>query len=321
MKEEVLDWLLQSEHYVEYNARIEFLKSQKMEKETKRSKLRMLEDQRIKTILNELTQWPGYPLKRHNDATHLLHKLSFIADIGIRKDDLDSSKIINSILKNRSPEGIFEIITNVPTHFGGSGKDEYAWMLCDAPTILYSLQKLGVDNNEVNTALKYLVNLKKENGWHCSASPKLGKFRGPGKKGDPCPYANLITLKALIQQTKWKKDKVCKEGAEVLLGLWDQRKERKPYLFAMGTDFKKLKAPMIWYDIIHFTDVISQIPAFHKDERFLEMISILKAKEDINGFYTAESVWRAAKEWDFGQKKEPSPWITLLIYRILERIK
>ena len=169
MKEEVLDWLLQSEHYVEYNARIEFLKSQKMEKETKRSKLRMLEDQRIKAMLNELAQWPGYPLKRHNDATHLLHKLSFIADIGIRKDDLDSSKIINSILKNRSPEGIFEIITNVPTHFGGSGEDEYAWMLCDAPTILYSLQKLGVDNNEVNTALKYLVNLKKENGWHCSA--------------------------------------------------------------------------------------------------------------------------------------------------------
>ncbi len=27
--------------------------------------------------------------------------------------------------------------------------------------------------------------------------PALGKFRGPGRKDDPCPVANLYALKAL----------------------------------------------------------------------------------------------------------------------------
>ena len=68
------------------------------------------------------------------------------------------------------------------------------------------------------------------------------------------------------------------------------------------------------------TDVLSQLPSLHKDERFLEMISIIKEKADTNGFFTAESVWRAFKDWDFGRKKEPSPWITFLVYRTLNRM-
>ena len=89
----------------------------------------------------------------------------------------------------------------------------------------------------------------------------------------------------------------------------------------MGTDFKKLKAPLIWYDILHVTDVLSQFSWVQKDERFLEMIDILKMKFNEHGKCTAESVWRAWKEWDFGQKREPSKWITMLVYRILNRFE
>jgi hypothetical protein len=28
----------------------------------------------------------------------------------------------------------------------------------------------------------------------------------------------------------------------------------------------------------------------------------------------------AWKEWDFGQKREPSPWLTLMVHRALKRI-
>lgn len=51
------------------------------------------------------------------------------------------------------------------------------------------------------------------------------------------------------------------------------------------------------------------------------MVMIITTKMDINGFYTVESVWQAWKDWDFGQKKEPSMWITFLVYRILKRIE
>jgi hypothetical protein len=33
---------------------------------------------------------------------------------------------------------------NIPTHFGGTGKDQLAWLLCDAPSPVYALTKLGV---------------------------------------------------------------------------------------------------------------------------------------------------------------------------------
>ncbi len=317
-----MDWLLQSEHYIEYNTRIEFFKEKSTSEKNCEIRSKIIDDQRVATIIEELLHWPGAVLKRHNDAKHSIHKLSFLADIGLRKEDSKIGEIIKRILKTQSPEGAFEIIMNIPTHFGGSGEDESVWMLCDTPTVLYSLMKLGLERTDkMEKSYEHLVGLKKENGWHCTASEKIGKFRGPGRKGDPCPYANLISLKALIQHPKWKNDKISREGAEVLLGLWNQRKERKPYLFGMGTDFKKLKAPMNWYDIIHLMDVLSQLQSLHKDERFLEMISIMKAKADTNGFFSAESVWRASKGWDFGQKKEPSPWITFLVYRILNRLE
>jgi len=193
-------------------------------------------------------------------------------------------------------------------------------MLCDSPLILYSLSKFGLkDNTNVKLAATHLASLVQINGWHCTVSPDLGKFRGPGRKTDPCPYATVIALKALAQFNDWKNSDECKIGAETLLQLWEQRKERRPYLFAMGTKFLKIKAPLIWYDVLHVTDVLTQFSWLDKDERLQEMINIIRSKADINGFYTAESVWRAWKDWEFGQKTAPSLWITFLVLRILKR--
>ena len=89
----------------------------------------------------------------------------------------------------------------------------------------------------------------------------------------------------------------------------------------MGTDFRKLKAPLIWYDILHVTDVLSQFDWLKNNERLLEMVKVIKEKADEFGQFTAESIWRAYKEWDFGQKREPSPWITFSVYNILNRFE
>jgi hypothetical protein len=262
-------------------------------------------------------------LKRHNDANHLIHKLAFTTDLGIDKSNLTLKRISDRIFKQQSDEGAFQIVVNIPTHFGGSGEDEFLWMLCDAPIILYSMLKMGwQDDERIDQGIHYLNGLIRENGWPCASSPKLGgKFKGPGKRSDPCPYTNLIMLKALAQQKIIAKNKESKIGTETLLSLWEQRKQIKPYLFGMGTDFKKLKAPLIWYDILHVTDVLSRFEWLHKDERLLEMVEVISEKANSDGLYTAESVWRAFKEWDFGQKKELSPWITLLVYQNLKRLK
>lgn len=320
---DVIEWLLQSEPYVEYNTRISLLEQLETNDEVQRAKKRMLDDSRIKIILKELEGWPGYALKRHNDAKHLIHKLAFITDLGIDKSNSTLKHVSDRIFKQQSDEGAFQIIVNIPTHFGGTGEDELLWMLCDTPIILYSMLKMGwQDNKRIDQGINYLRSLVRENGWPCTSSPKLGgKFKGPGRRSDPCPYTNLIVLKAFAQHKELIRSKESKIGIDTLLSLWEQRKQIKPYLFGMGTDFKKLKAPLIWYDILHVTDVLSRFEWIHKDERLLEMVDIIIEKANSDGVYTAESVWRAFKEWDFGQKRESSPWITLLVYQILKRLK
>jgi len=68
----------------------------------------------------------------------------------------------------------------------------------DASTILHALLSFGLAKNpRVGEALRHLLALVRENGWPCAVSPSLGKFRGPGRCGDPCPYATLLMLKVL----------------------------------------------------------------------------------------------------------------------------
>ena len=171
----------------------------------------------------------------------------------------------------------------------------------------------------MQAAVHHLTSLIRENGWPCAVALELGKFRGPGRKSDPCPYANLAMLKMLTQFPERLADDVVRTGVETVLSLWEQRKERRPYLFAMGTDFAKLKAPLVWYDILHVTDVLTQIPWVRDDARLLELVSIVAGKADQEGRYTAESVWRDWRPWGFGQKRTPSRWLTVIAYRILER--
>jgi len=176
----------------------------------------------------------------------------------------------------------------------------------------------------VQQAIDQLTNLVDENGWRCVCDPELGKFRGPGRKDDACPIANVYALKALslIDQVTLEMDTVyaaIRKGIEMLLHHWEHQTERKIYLFGIGTDFRKLKYPFVWYNILHVVDVLSRFPEVHSDPRFIEMVTTITQQADEGGRYTANSMYMAWKGWSFANKKEPSPWLTFLVLRILQR--
>jgi hypothetical protein len=211
---------------------------------------------------------------------------------------------------------------NIPAHFGRSGKEGWAWALCDAPAIVSSLIQMGtLSDPRVENAIQYLDYLVRDNGWPCAVSPELGNFRGPGRKEDPCPYATLVMLKVLAHVPELGDSQSARIGVETLLSLWDESKEKHPYMFFMGTDFCKLKAPLFWYDILHVLDVLSHFPWATNDPRFKQMLEVIAAKVDSDGQYVPESIWTAWKDWDFGQKKNPSRGLTLFVHRVLKRVK
>lgn len=278
-------------------------------------------DQRIKKILVELKDWPCYEIKSHKDVAHPLHKLSFIAELGFNKDDPHIAGILKKVMKNQSKEGPFQLSINIPTHFGGPGKPIMTWVMSDAPVLLYAVVKLnnGEIDEKIRKGIDHIVHSVSDNGWHCFAAEELGRFRGPGRKDDPCPYATMFSLKMLSLTDENEYQETKEVGLKALLDLWDQRKERKPYLFGMGTDFKKLKLPFVWYDILNVVDTLSRYPHIHNDKRFVEMINIIKEKETPEGFIP-ESIYLKTREWDFGQKKKASEYMNAIIERINSRI-
>jgi hypothetical protein len=321
MNDATVEWLLQGDPWIEYRTRVDLLEQKETEPPVIAARKAMLADSKIRTLLTELTHWPGTVLNSHKSASQSFHKLSFIADLGLNINDPPVRKIVDKVMKHQSQGGPFQLPMNIPTHFGGSGKDEWAWALCDAPVIVSSLIQMGMlEDQRVQVAINYLEGLVRENGWPCAVSPELGKFRGPGRKEDPCPYATLVMLKVLAHVPELRDNQSTKIGVETLLSLWDKSKAQHPYMFFMGTDFRKLKAPLFWYDILHVLDVLSHFGWVGKDTRFRQMLKVVETRADGDGRYVPESIWMAWKDWDFCQKKFPSKGLTLLIQRILKRV-
>jgi len=282
----------------------------------------VLTDCRIRNHLADIANFHSTLVTNHKNPELPVHKLMFLLDIGLDIDIPEIKTAIDEILQHRDKNGVYQSLTNIPKHFGGTGEDIFSWCLCDAPLLLRTLLKAGLNYEEyIKPGVDFLVSFSQENGFPCAVSAELGKFRGPGKKDDCCPYATLLMADLLSYIPEYRNSHVATASAVSLLSLWENSLDKHPYMFYMGTDFRKLKAPSFWYDIVSVAGVLSKYRFTGNDPRFMEMIALIKSKQDDDGFFTPESIFQKLKGWDFGQKKDSSPYLTYLCMSIFERLK
>jgi hypothetical protein len=312
--------LLESgEPWTRYRVLVDLMDRSEDDAEVKQARADMLAHPQVKQLMATAATWGNLPFKRHNDAGYAIYALSTLADFGVRASDRGMAAAVKAVMAHRSSEGAFQSLINIPAAFGGTGQDIWTWIVCDAPTLLYVLLAMGRgQDRRVKQAVEHLAALVDDNGWRCVAAPEVGKFRGPGRKADPCPIANVYALKALAQAPALGDSAAAQAGVEMLLAHWEHRAERKFYLFGVGTDFCKLKYPFVWYDILHATDVLSRFPVACRDARFREMVRTMTAQADAQGRYTAGSMYQSWKGWSFADKRNASPWLTFLVMRILK---
>lgn len=320
--DETLQWLLSStEPWTRYRTLMDLLGYPLEDSKARAARQAMVAHPQVQELVAAAGAWGERSLKRHNDAAHPLYALSTLADFGLDNDDPGIASLLDAALAHQSDEGAFQSLLNIGAAYGGTGADAWAWLLCDAPTVLYCLLAMGKSEDlRVQKAVDHLADQVDENGWRCRCAPELGKFRGPGRKDDPCPIANVYALKALSLVPAYLDSSATRQGVEMLLHHWERRGDVKHYLFGIGSDFRKLKYPFIWYDILHVMDVLSRFPFTCNDPRLADMLDTLVNQANEQGRFRAGSLYQAWKGWSFADKKQPSPWLTLLVTRIRKRV-
>ena len=252
----------------------------------------VLADEEVQALLEELSQWEETYLDSHKKSQHILHKATFLIDIGMTIKEPRVENFISNVKKNVDANGIFRTRIKTYERFGGSGEIEWGWMLCDAPLLIYiAIKSGGLSREQAKPALEHMISLRGEEGWPCKVDPQLGKFRGPGGAKLVCPYATLLMLKLLALYPEYHDAEIVHHGVDAILSLWDDQKKRKPFLFAMGTDFKKAKAPLIWYDLLHVLMVLTEFEWVRGRQQVQEMADILKCKMDDQGMIIPESIY------------------------------
>lgn len=321
--EQDVQWLLASdEPWTRYRTLVDLLQLPDDDEIVVQARAATVNHPQVQALVAAVQDWPGYALKRHNDARHPLYALSTLADFGLRHDDDPRLQLaVDKVVAKQSAQGPFETRLRLYRQFGGLEGEYWTWIACDAPTLTYTLVGLGLEGDpRVLRAVDHLRGLAQENGWRCTAAPELGSFHGPGRREHPCPIANVYALKALSLRPDWADGAAAQRGVEMLLNHWQQRGQQKYYLFGIGTEFRKLRYPFVWYDILHVTEVLSRFAGVHDDPRFQEMLAVITSQADENDRYTATAMYRAWNGWSFADKKQPSPWLTFLVRRIQSRL-
>lgn len=234
--------------------------------------------------------------------------LFFLADIVLTIADLDLEEEARMIYGLQLPDGTFITMRDMrPSYF------------CIPTILLSSLKKMDyMDEPALRRYIEAIFESQRlDGGWHCAKQRAVGQRF---EHTESCPMDNMNVLLLLGQFSEYRTDPRLEGAIDLLLNHWNRRDEKwRPYGFGAGTDYAKLKYPAITYGILRVLDALSLFPYAANNATFRNMLEHVHAKAD-NGRYFAESVVRFYSDLDFGQKTEPSRWITFLVNRIDRRV-
>lgn len=267
----------------------------------------------VKRLTRDAAQWPAGTKGDHRSGKDLLNKLSLLADFGLRSGDPEIGTFVERVLARTGSDGRLLGYVLFPK------RSNPEWMFdVDGQDTLLALVSLGfAEDDRVRRALAALLALESAGGgwvWPEARSPlPCRRFAGG------CPYPTLKVLRILARTPRGAESDAARRGVELVLSLWERRNEERRYGFGMGSDFAKLRYPFIWFDVLHVVEALSPYGWAWSDARFRELLDLVVAKADADGRFTPESVSLEWKDLCFGQKREPSPFLTFVVHRILRR--
>ncbi len=299
MDKEVLDWLLEGPVWLKYAVELQLLDAQPDVKP-------VLQDSSIVGIVSRLKSGSaGIPALKtgrvhYTETGKAYWDLFFLADIGLTVRDSGLDSEAEEMFRFQARDGSFIIPPNV--------QDNY---FCMSAILLSSLARMGYrDDPRLIKYIRVAMNSQMHNGgWDC--------YGDSFSSMESCPMDNLNILMLLGQYEQYRENPKLNGAVDLLLTHWEERPHL--YGFGVGRRFKSLQYPAVKYGILRVLDVLSLFPYAVDSRAFQSMLDFVHNKA-VGGKYFAETTDAAYAEFDFGQKTEPSRWLTFLINRIDRRM-
>lgn len=262
----------------------------------------------------------------HNKPELTTNLLDLLADIGlVAEDDPRIPNLLDGMLEHTDVDGRF-------TAHGvqRTGPPVWSCLYCDTHAIADILGRFGRSDDprvrhSLAAAAADLEMTHLGRTWGCRPDPLTG-FHGPGRAGDPCPQAALEALRAFSWLPADERPAWLPEVVHTTLEVWRQRGAHKPYMMGHGRQFKQVKWPATWYSAYEVVDVLGRLPETWRgnpeDRRsFAEIAACLLAYNVASdGRVTPLSAFKGWEMLSLGQKKEPSPLATALVWSRLARL-
>ena len=329
LKADPTDWLLEKgAPWVVYNTLKDLLGRPEDDPEVVDARRDVLEHPKVQGLLEQVGEvdWTNPPWTYLKSAKMPVHTLGVLGDFGVKaEDDPRLERAARDILSLQHEKGGLRYVPYLRQP-----------LTCLSAPLLYALVKLGLkDDPRVHRVVRWYLEIQRpDGGWDChdprdtgplyepSYTPKSRMLEYIVRRPLSCPQTTLDILRSLVEYPDLRESEAVLRGMAYLLDHWRRRDEPyRPIGFGIGRDFRKLKYPFHWYHILKFADVLSRIPAVWSEEAFWEVIDVIVSKQDEQGRFKPDSIYKAWRDFDFGQKKEPSPWITFIVVRILKRAR
>lgn len=292
----------------------------------------VLADPGTERLIASMIRWDQpVRLGSHDKPAFVPNTLRLLDDMGVTAaDDERIAAQLTCMLEHQADDGRFLALTA-----GHTPEPVWAAVPCDSHAILESLARaagLGADPR-VRRAFERMrqdvVDTSLGTGFHCVPDPQI-RFRGPGRKADPCPQVALEAIRAWSYLPPAERPAELEEVARTALRIWQQRDTAQPYMFGHGRQFKRGKWPQTWYSAYAVLDALGRVPevwsgpgAQPEDCRSMaEIAAVVQAyMSDEDGRVTPRSVHAGFADYSFGQKKRPSDLASALVALALMRVE
>jgi len=329
--EEGLAWVLASaEPYAVWVARTRVLREPVDSPASLAVRRAVIANDAVRALAEELPEWGGTEdVSGHHSPAYLPNRLNLLADMGVRRSDfavVDSR--LAQLLEHQDSAGRFLSLGKAP----GRPKPEWGSLLCDTNVITDVLLRFGyADDPRVARAFDRITadaaKTPQGRAWQC-VPDTVSTWRGPGRKADVCPQVTLEGLRAFSRLPADKRPAWLMEAARTPLEVWRRRTEERPYMFGHGYQFKSIKWPNFWYDVLWVLETVGRYPALWRgadarpeDRRAIaEMAACLIAYNfDSDARVTPRRTYKGFERFSFGGKRDASPFATAICYATLMR--